>query len=184
MRFVLALLAFSTAALVAQQGAPPAAKPAQIHFHEPNPFDFNDHSASNRSSTARPSTAGTVTLPSGASSDGAIVGESDSAHRPSTQHLHQLSRQRAERRGRESARLRPQARGQGRARRRHRHPIPRDRWPALDPRAAGAEAAQARVADDGPQADFWFPVSPQTEQYSGQFSPRTRTLAFLPGAAR
>jgi hypothetical protein len=169
----------------AQQATQQRAKPpVNVRFHDPRPFDFNDH-------------AGFVQIFDGKSlsgwdgdpaiwrvEDGAIVGESTSLTvRPPNTYIsyhgkgpgaagsedpsamaHDFDLKlevKVEHGGGTGIQYRG-AVGQPWIRARPGQPLPKPAWLMT-----------------GPQADFWFPVDPQHEQYSGQFYSENTTLGIL-----
>src|SRR6185437_7402637 len=74
---LLTLLALSITAF-AQQTTTPTAKPAQRGFHEPNPFDFDNHTGFKQIFDGKTLTGWDGDPAIWRVEDGAIVGESDS----------------------------------------------------------------------------------------------------------
>ena len=70
--------AFVSTCVFAQQTAPTTAKPAQIHFHEPNPFDFNDHTGFKQIFDGKTLSGWDGDPAIWRVEDGCIIGESDS----------------------------------------------------------------------------------------------------------
>ena len=184
MRTALAL-ALCTVAASAQQPASPVAKPpVNVQFHEPRALDFNDH-------------AGFTQIFDGLSlkgwdgdpaiwrvEGGAIVGESTSltvrppntyisyhgsgpnaagaADASAIAHDFDLKLEvKVEHGGGTGIQYRGTV-GQPWIRARPGQPLPKPAWLMT-----------------GPQADFWFPVDPQHQQYSGQFYSENTTLGIL-----
>lgn len=173
LRFCLALLALSTST-IAQQTAPPAAKPVQVQFHEPNPFNFDDRTGFRQIFDGKTLTGWDGDPAIWRVEDGAIVGESTSLtvrppntyisyHGPdSTAHDFDLKLEvKVEHGGGTGIQYRGTV-GQAWIRARPGQKLPKPAWLMT-----------------GPQADFWFPVDPQHEQYSGQFYSENTTLGIL-----
>jgi hypothetical protein len=159
---------------LAQQTAPPTAKPAQVRLHEPNPFNFDDHTGFRQIFDGKTLTDWDGDPAVWRVEDNAIVGESTSLtvrppntyisyHGPdSIAHDFDLKLEvKAERGGGTGIQYRGTV-GQPWIRARPGQKLPKPAWLMT-----------------GPQADFWFPVDPQHEQYSGQFYSENTTLGIL-----
>lgn len=170
---VIAVLALSTVTF-AQQTTTATAKPAQIHFHEPNPFNFDDHTGYKQIFDGK-TLAGWDGDPAiWRVEDGCIIGESTSLtvrppntyisyHGPDAiAHDFDLKLEvKVEHGGGTGIQYRGTV-GQPWIRARPGDKLPKPAWLMT-----------------GPQADFWFPVDPQHEQYSGQFYSENTTLGIL-----
>lgn len=168
-----------SACVFGQQTTAPSAKPAQIHFHEPNPFNFDDHTGYKQIFDGKTLTGWDGDPAIWRVDDGAIVGESDSLTvRPPNTYIsyhgngpddeaakaHDFDLKleiKVEHGGGTGIQYRGTV-GQPWIRARPGQKLPKPAWLMT-----------------GPQADFWFPVSPQTEQYSGQFYSENTTLGIL-----
>jgi hypothetical protein len=179
MRTVLAL-ALCVTSLSAQQPAQPAAKPpVSVQFHEPRALDFENHEGFTQIFDGK-TLAGWDGDPAiWRIENGAIVGESTSLTvRPPNTYIsyhgsgssdpnaiaHDFDLKlevKVEHGGGTGIQYRGTV-GQPWIRARPGQPLPRPAWLMT-----------------GPQADFWFPVDPQHEQYSGQFYSENTTLGIL-----
>lgn len=177
-RFVVALFVLSAAAL-AQQATPPAAKPAQIPFHEPNPLDFNDHTGFKQIFDGKTLTGWDGDPAIWRVEDGSIVGESDSLTvRPPNTYIsyHGTGPNDEDAKAHDfDLKLEIKVEHGGGSGIQYRSTVGQP-WIRARP---GQQLPKPAWLMTGPQADFWFPVSPQTEQYSGQFYSENTTLGIL-----
>ena len=175
---VLALLAFSTA-VFAQQTAPPTAKTAQVRFHEPNPFDFNDHTGFKQIFDGKTLTGWDGDPAIWRVQDGAIVGESDSLTvRPPNTYIsyHGTGASDEDAKAHDfDLKLEVKVELGGGTGIQYRGTVGQP-WIRARP---GQKLPKPAWLMTGPQADFWFPVDPQHEQYSGQFYSENTTLGIL-----
>ena len=175
----LVLLALSTTAFAQQTTPPTTPKPTQRGFHEPNPFDFNDHGGFKQIFDGKTLTGWDGDPAIWRVEDGAIIGESDSLTvRPPNTYIsyhgtgpndedakaHDFDLKleiKVELGGGTGIQYRGTV-GQPWIRARPGQTLPKPAWLMT-----------------GPQADFWFPVNPQNEKYSGQFYSENTTLGIL-----
>lgn len=179
MRTALAL-ALCTVAASAQQPAQPTAKPpVNVQFHEPRAFDFDNHEGFTQIFDGKSLTGWDGDPAIWRVENGAIVGESASLTvRPPNTYIsyhgsgpndpnaiaHDFDLKlevKVEHGGGTGIQYRGTV-GQPWIRARPGQPLPKPAWLMT-----------------GPQADFWFPVDPQHEQYSGQFYSENTTLGIL-----
>jgi Domain of Unknown Function (DUF1080) len=176
-RLVVTLFAFSTAAF-AQQNATPSAKPAQIHFHEPNPFNFDDHTGFKQIFDGK-TLAGWDGDPNiWRVEDGCLVGESDSltVRPPNTYISYHGTGPNDEAKAHDfDLKLEIKVELGGGTGIQYRGTVGQP-WIRARP---GQKLPKPAWLMTGPQADFWFPVDPQHEQYSGQFYSENTTLGIL-----
>lgn len=169
----------TSAAAFAQQTAPPTAKPAQIHFHEPNPLDFNDHTGFRQIFDGKTLTAWDGDPAIWRVEDGCIIGESDSptVRPPNTYISYQgISPNDQDAKAHDfDLKLEIKVELGGGTGIQYRGTVGQP-WIRARP---GQKLPKPAWLMTGPQADFWFPVSPQTEQYSGQFYSENTTLGIL-----
>jgi len=166
-----AVLCFLAASTFAQQPAP--AKPqAPSRFHEPNPFNFDEHSGFTQIFDGKTLTGWDGDPATWRVEGGAIVGESTSPTvRPPNTYIsyhgepaHDFDLKlevKVEHGGGTGIQYRGTV-GQPWIRARPGDKLPKPAWLMT-----------------GPQADFWFPVDPQHEQYSGQFYSENTDLGIL-----
>ena len=162
---------------IAQQATP--AKPAQIHFHEPNPFDFNNHDGYKQIFDGKTLTGWDGDPAIWRVEDGCLVGESDSLTvRPPNTYIsyHGTGPNDEDARAHDfDLKLEIKVELGGGTGIQYRGTVGQP-WIRARP---GQKLPKPAWLMTGPQADFWFPVSPQTEQYSGQFYSENTTLGIL-----
>jgi hypothetical protein len=173
----LALVALLVPALPAQQPATSQApaKPAPSRFHEPSPFDFDNHTGFQQIFDGKTLHGWDGDPAMWHVEDGAIVGYAPAGPRPPNTYIsyhgdgdegmaHDFDLKleiKVELGGGSGIQYRS-AVGKPWIRARPGDKLPKPAWLMT-----------------GPQADFWFPVSPQTEGYSGQFYSENTNLGIL-----
>jgi hypothetical protein len=179
MRLVLIPLALSVAGVGQQTSTPPQTKPAQIRFHEPNPFDFNDHTGFKQIFDGKTLTGWDGDPAIWRVENESLIGESDSPTvRPPNTYIsfHGTGPKDEDAKAHDfDLKLEIKVELGGGTGIQYRGTVGQP-WIRARP---GQKLPKPAWLMTGPQADFWFPVSPQTEQYSGQFYSENTTLGIL-----
>lgn len=153
------------------QPAPPRTEPAGSRFHEPQPLDFDDHTGFVSIFDGKTLNGWDGDPQSWRVEDGAIVGESTAERPRNNTYISYHGDQprdfdlkleiKVERGGGSGIQYRSQV------------GLP---WTRLRP---GQPAPNLDWMMTGPQADFWFPVSPRSFAYTGQFYSENTDLGIL-----
>ena len=173
-RPLLAIIALTATSLAAQQpAAPTTPKPTPSRFHEPDPIDFDEHAGFTQIFDGK-TLAGWDGDPAiWRVEDGAIVGESTSTTvRPPNTYIAYHGTDAKD----FDLKLEIKVEHGGGTGIQYRSAVGKP-WTHRVPK--GATLPPAKWLMTGPQADFWFPVTPQTSDYSGQFYSENTDLGIL-----
>jgi len=177
-RHLLALAAFVITSASAQQPAAPTPKPAPApsRFHEPTPFDFDDHTGFVQIFDGKTLAGWDGDPAMWHVEDGALVGEAPAGPRPPNTYISYHGTGPTDATAHDfDLKLEIKVEFGGGTGIQYRSSVGKP-WIQARP---GQVLPKPAWLMTGPQADFWFPVDPQHDQYSGQFYSENTKLGIL-----
>jgi hypothetical protein len=177
-RHLLALAAFVITSASAQQPAAPTPKPAPApsRFHEPTPFDFDDHTGFVQIFDGKTLAGWDGDPAMWHVEDGALVGEAPAGPRPPNTYISYHGTGPTDATAHDfDLKLEIKVEFGGGTGIQYRSSVGKP-WIQARP---GQVLPKPAWLMTGPQADFWFPVDPQHDQYSGQFYSENTRLGIL-----
>jgi len=177
-RHLLALAAFVITSASAQQPAAPTPKPtpAPSRFHEPTPFDFHDHTGFVQIFDGKTLAGWDGDPAMWHVEDGALVGEAPAGPRPPNTYISYHGTGPTDATAHDfDLKLEIKVEFGGGTGIQYRSSVGKP-WIQARP---GQVLPKPAWLMTGPQADFWFPVDPQHDQYSGQFYSENTKLGIL-----
>ena len=177
-RHLLALAAFVITSASAQQPAAPTPKPtpAPSRFHEPTPFDFDDHTGFVQIFDGKTLAGWDGDPAMWHVEDGALVGEAPAGPRPPNTYISYHGTGPTDATAHDfDLKLEIKVEFGGGTGIQYRSSVGKP-WIQARP---GQVLPKPAWLMTGPQADFWFPVDPQHDQYSGQFYSENTKLGIL-----
>jgi hypothetical protein len=177
-RPLLALAALVVSTASAQQPAAPTAKPtpAPSRFHEPTPFDFDDHTGFVQIFDGKTLAGWDGDPAMWRVDDGVLIGESPAGPRPPNTYISYHGTGPTDATAHDfDLKLEIKVELGGGTGIQYRSSVGKP-WIQARP---GQVLPKPAWLMTGPQADFWFPVDPQHDQYSGQFYSENTKLGIL-----
>ena len=177
-RPLLALAALLAVTAAAQQPAATPAKPATppSRFHEPAPFDFDDHTGFVQIFDGKTLAGWDGDPAMWRVEEGALIGEAPAGPRPPNTYISYHGTGPSDATAHDfDLKLEVKVEHGGGTGIQYRSAVGKP-WIQARPSQPLPKAAWLMT---GPQADFWFPVDPQHGQYSGQFYSENTNLGIL-----